>query len=98
MAQFIKNIMTLKKRYNCHVLIVHHSGKDQAKCARGHSSLRAAVDTEIVVKVDGSIRIASYGLYMSHFPVNYSFTHWRNDEGVRVRVACICDMNKTTIT
>ena len=59
MAQFIKNIMTLKKRYNCHVLIVHHSGKDRAKGARGHSSLRAAVDTEIEVKVDGSIRTAT---------------------------------------
>ena len=59
MAQFIKNIMTLKKRYNCHVLIVHHSGKDRAKGARGHSSLRAAVDTEIEVKVEASIRIAT---------------------------------------
>lgn len=59
MAQFIKNIMTLKKRYNCHVLIVHHSGKDRAKGARGHSSLRAAVDTEIEVKVDGAVRTAT---------------------------------------
>lgn len=32
-----------------HVCFVHHSGKDEAKGARGHSSLRAAVDTEIEV-------------------------------------------------
>ena len=38
------------------------------------------------------------GLFMSHVKVNYDFTHWRNDAGVRARVACICDMNKTTIT
>lgn len=32
------------------VLVVHHSGKDSSKGARGHSSLRAAVDTEILVE------------------------------------------------
>ena len=32
------------------VLVVHHAGKDVAKGARGSSALRAAVDTEIVVK------------------------------------------------
>jgi hypothetical protein len=32
-----------------HVLFVHHSGKDKAMGARGHSSLRAATDTEIEV-------------------------------------------------
>lgn len=29
--------------------MIHHCGKDEAKGARGHSSLRAAVDTEIEV-------------------------------------------------
>jgi hypothetical protein len=33
-------------------MIVHHTGKDVAKGARGHSSLRAATDTEIEVSVD----------------------------------------------
>jgi len=32
-----------------HFLLIHRSGKDAAKGARGHSSLRAAVDTEIEV-------------------------------------------------
>lgn len=31
------------------VALVHHSGKDPGKGARGHSSLRAAVDTELLV-------------------------------------------------
>jgi hypothetical protein len=31
------------------VLFVHHSGKDEAKGSRGHSSLQAAIDTEIEV-------------------------------------------------
>lgn len=34
------------------VLFVHHSGKDQAKGARGHTLLTAAIDTEIEVVVD----------------------------------------------
>lgn len=32
-----------------HIAFIHHSGKDTAKGARGHSSLRAAVDTEIEI-------------------------------------------------
>lgn len=32
-----------------HIVFVHHSGKDDLKGARGHSSLRAAVDTEIEI-------------------------------------------------
>jgi len=33
----------------CSVLFVHHSGKDETKGSRGHSSLKAAVDMEIQV-------------------------------------------------
>ena len=58
MGQYIRNIITLRSGYNCHVLIIHHSGKDKNKGARGHTSLRAAVDTEIEIKVDGQIRTA----------------------------------------
>lgn len=32
-----------------HVMLVHHSGKNEASGARGHSSLRAAVDIELEV-------------------------------------------------
>jgi RecA-family ATPase len=33
-----------------HVAFIHHSGKDDTKGARGHSLLRAAVDTEVRVE------------------------------------------------
>ena len=59
MGMFISNIMRLKAYFNCHILIVHHTGKDRSKGARGHSSLRAALDTEIELKVDGLVRVAS---------------------------------------
>jgi len=38
---------------------VHHSGKDQARGARGHSLLRAATDTEIEIIDNGGIRTAT---------------------------------------
>ena len=58
MGMFLTNINQLKAHFNCHVMIIHHTGKDKSKGARGHSSLRAALDTEIELKVDGSIRTA----------------------------------------
>ena len=36
-----------------HVMLIHHSGKDTSKGARGHSLLRAAVDTELEVTRSG---------------------------------------------
>lgn len=40
----------IRHETGAHFLLIHHSGKDTAKGARGHSSLRAAVDTEIEVQ------------------------------------------------
>ena len=34
---------------DAHVMTVHHTGKDPSKGARGHSSLRAAMDAELEV-------------------------------------------------
>jgi hypothetical protein len=59
MGQYIQNIFELKARHNCHVMIIHHSGKDKTKGSRGHSSLRAAVDTEIQVSDEGIYRTAT---------------------------------------
>jgi hypothetical protein len=59
MGLFIANIALLKQHFGGHVMIVHHSGKDVARGARGHSSLRAAVDTEIELKQDGVVRVAT---------------------------------------
>ena len=50
MTQFIKNVDLIRERTGAHICIVHHSGKDTARGARGHSSLRAATDTEIEIE------------------------------------------------
>jgi len=62
-AQDIEGLMgqadILRKNTGAHVMFVHHSGKDLTRGARGHSSLRAAVDTEIeLTKGDDGVRMA----------------------------------------
>jgi hypothetical protein len=49
MTAAVKSIDAIRAATGAHVAIVHHCGKDEARGARGHSSLRAAVDTEIEV-------------------------------------------------
>jgi KaiC/GvpD/RAD55 family RecA-like ATPase len=49
MGQFVRNVDRIRADTGAHALIVHHSGKDELRGARGHSLLRAATDTEIEV-------------------------------------------------
>ncbi len=50
MGAYVRNIDRLREATGSAVLIVHHTGKDHARGARGHSSLVAAVDTEMEVE------------------------------------------------
>lgn len=55
MGALVNSADFIRQEVAAHVLFIHHSGKDQAKGARGHSSLRAATDTEIeVVRPEGA--------------------------------------------
>lgn len=47
MGALVKHLDAIRVSTGAHVMVVHHSGKDTAKGARGHSLLRAATDTEI---------------------------------------------------
>ena len=58
MTSFIQNIDALREMAKTSVAVVHHSGKDTAQGARGHSSLKAATDTEIELDVNGTLRTA----------------------------------------
>jgi hypothetical protein len=49
MGAMVKHLDALRQATGAHLMVVHHSGKDRAKGARGHSLLRAATDTEIEV-------------------------------------------------
>lgn len=41
------------------LVLVHHLGKDNSKGARGHSSFKAALDTEIEIMEEGDVRVAT---------------------------------------
>jgi hypothetical protein len=50
MGKFISHVTAIQLRLNTAVLIVHHTGKDEARGQRGHSSLNGAVDAELEVQ------------------------------------------------
>jgi hypothetical protein len=49
MGALVANSDRIRQATAAHVAWIHHSGKDQAQGARGHSLLRAATDTEIEI-------------------------------------------------
>ena len=49
MGRFVAGCGMIREASEALVLVVHHSGKDTAKGARGHSSLRAATDVELEI-------------------------------------------------
>jgi hypothetical protein len=57
MGRLVASAELLKERTGACVLLIHHTGKSVAQGARGHSSLRAAIDTEIEVskEEDGDV-------------------------------------------
>jgi len=52
MGALVRRCDKLRESTRAHVMLVHHTGKDTSQGARGHSSLRAAVDTEIEMTWD----------------------------------------------
>lgn len=59
MRRFVGAIGALIAKYpNLHVMVVHHSGKDQDKGMRGSSALQGAADTVIQCRKDGGGHLA----------------------------------------
>lgn len=59
MGVFVQNCRMIREETGAHVMVVHHSGKDASRGARGSGSLRAAVDTEIELTRDGDVIVAT---------------------------------------
>jgi hypothetical protein len=59
MATFLSNVDAYLKPFNATVLIVHHSGLNNTSRARGSSSLRAALETEIMVETEGELMVVT---------------------------------------
>ena len=60
MTSLVANGDKIRIETGAHFMWVHHCGKDAAKGARGHSSLRAAVDTEIEIREDNGTRLIEF--------------------------------------
>lgn len=56
MGIIIQNAQTIQRLTNSLVILVHHTGKDKSRGLRGHSSLIAALDSAIEVKVGSLTR------------------------------------------
>tara|TARA_R110000796_G_scaffold10752_20_gene36039 strand:- start:2856 stop:5144 length:2289 start_codon:yes stop_codon:yes gene_type:complete len=56
MGALVVSIDKIRQTTGAHILLVHHSGKDVTKGARGSSELRGAIDTEINID-GGTIRV-----------------------------------------
>jgi len=54
MGTVVKHIDLIRAATQAQFIVIHHTGKDSAKGARGSSSLRAATDTEIEVSDPGN--------------------------------------------
>lgn len=56
MGAVISNAKMIEDAFHCAVMFVHHSGKDETKGSRGHSSLKGAMDAEISIIRNEDIR------------------------------------------
>jgi hypothetical protein len=56
MGAVISNAKRIEDAFQCAVMFVHHSGKDETKGSRGHSSLKGAMDAEISILRSDDIR------------------------------------------
>lgn len=52
MAAFIRHLDAMRQQWQATVCVVHHSGKDKAKGARGSTVLKGAVDAEYSIAKD----------------------------------------------
>jgi hypothetical protein len=59
MGKLVRHADRIRKRTAAHIAFIHHSGKDSAKGARGHSLLRAATDTEIEIQKHANLSTAT---------------------------------------
>lgn len=55
MGSLVRNLDAIRAATGAHLMVVHHTGKNLSKGARGHSLLRAATDTEIEI-ANGMLR------------------------------------------
>ena len=53
MGELVRIADELKSKYQCSIVLVHHTGHAQKNRARGSTAYRGALDTEILIKANG---------------------------------------------
>jgi hypothetical protein len=62
MGLYVSNVLYVREKTGAAVLIVHHSGKDEARGMRGHTALLGALDAELAIEGEpGQERILRTG-------------------------------------
>lgn len=74
-AQLVAGLDLIRRATGAHVMLIHHTGKDAARGARGHSSLRAAIDTEIELTRDEVGQITAEVTKQRDGPTGYRFAY-----------------------
>ena len=74
-ADLVRNIDLIRRVTGAHVMLVHHTGMDTGRGARGHSSLRAAIDTEIELSRDEAGQITAEVTKQRDGPTGYHFCY-----------------------
>ena len=69
MGRMVYVFDSLKDEFAAAIVIVHHTGKDAARGARGHSLLRAATDTEIECKAEQQADSAGKSIHVGKLTV-----------------------------
>ena len=72
MSQFVKGCDFVREETGAHVMVVHHTGKDETRGARGSYALFAAVDTEISVTKEREIHCTKVRDFVTPEPIGYS--------------------------
>lgn len=99
MMKFIDDCEKLKNKFNCTVLIIHHSGH-QGERARGASSIKSAVDLELFVSKNNDIISLECKKDRDHVDfdkLNFVLdtielpesSGWRNSDGTLVKSAVL---------
>ncbi|RKQ57829.1 AAA domain-containing protein [Vogesella indigofera] len=73
-GRFVSNVDMLRRKWRATVVIVHHSGKDSSKGARGSSALKGAVDAEYEVsRPGGGVQLTAHKMKDAENPPDLSF-------------------------
>ena len=103
MGMVLKRCQNIQKETGALVLLIHHSGKDDSKGARGWSGLRAAMDTVIKISSKASHKIAAIDKQKDgddSFKVNFHLKQFELgfDEDNEPITSCVVELESSSFS